>query len=315
MQHTQEDLNTLDILTKEEAELRDVFDENHKETVNFIIQQFKNIPEETKIDVDLRNYLYWGKEFSISINFSNKIYYWSTHFFSLDFSFSKKEGLKFETRCSSGGEQRDVDQIEALNCKADIYKSTIDFARHLKNNSKSLEILKDKINHYKKVYKEWSNKNSELENFQNSLDIKEREFKTNNLLKVLKKTFDIEKRIQQVSDYLFDKNKNYETVEIVILRIQNNFSTFEFRNYLLEMDNHKRLSLKINNKRASKQEVIELLKEEFYINDNFYNTVKNLDFINKNKINYNRDDDYHYAKYNLPEIEEVFEKSLNILNF
>ena len=52
MQHTQEDLNTLDILTKEEAELRDVFDENHKETVNFIIQQFKNIPEETKIDVD-----------------------------------------------------------------------------------------------------------------------------------------------------------------------------------------------------------------------------------------------------------------------
>mgnify|MGYP000017575699 CR=1 FL=1 len=77
----------------------------------------------------------------------------------------------------------------------------------LKNNSKSPEILKDKINHYKKVYKEWSNKNSELENFQNSLDIKEREFKTNNLLKVLKKTFDIEKRIQQVSDYLFDKNK------------------------------------------------------------------------------------------------------------
>lgn len=315
MQHTQEDLNTLDILTKEEAKLKEVFDENHDKTVDFIIQQFKNLPEETKVDVDLKNYLYWGKEFSITIHFSNKIYYWSSHFFSFDFSFSKKEGIQFNTRCSSGGEQSDVDAMEALDCKADIYKSTINFARNIKNNSTLFESLKNELSHYKKLYREWSKKNSELENFQNLLDTKEREFKANNLLKVLKKPFDIEKRIQQISDYLFDKNKDYETVEIVILRIQNNFSTFEFRNYLLEMDNHKRISLKINNKRASKQEVIELLKEEFYINDNFYNTVKNLDFISKNKINYNRDDDYHYAQYNLPEIEEVFEKSLNILNF
>ncbi len=81
------------------------------------------------------------------------------------------------------------------------------------------------------------------------------------------------------------------------------------------MDNHKRLSLKINGKRASKQDIIELLKDEFYVNDNFNCRVQNLDFINKKKINYNRDEDNHYARYDLPEIEEVFEKSLNILNF
>lgn len=315
MQHTKEDLNTLDILTKEESELRKIFDENHKKNVNFIIQQFKNLPEETKIDVDLSNYLSWGKEFSISIHFSNKIYYWSSHFFSLDFSFSKKEGLKFETRCSSGGVEKDVCDIDALNCKANIYKSTVDFANNLKNNSKEFEILKNKINHYKKAYEHWSSKNTELNNFQNTLDKKEREFKANNLFKVLKKPFDVEKRIQEISDYLFDKNKAYESVEIVILVVKDNFNTIEFRNCLLEMDNHKRFSFKINNNRASKKDIIEILKDEFYINDNFNNTVKNLDFIDKNKIKYHRNENYLYAKYNLLEIEEIFEKSLNILNF
>ncbi len=315
MQHTKEDLNTLDILTKEESELRKIYDENNNKTVNFIIQQFKNLTKETKVDVDLKNHYSWGKDFSITIYFSNPIYYWSSNFFSLEISFSKKEGINFETRCSSGGVQNGVDTIEALNCKADIYKSTIHFARNLKNNSESLEFFINKITHYKKTYKEWFNKNDELEKFQNLLDLKEREFKTNNLLKVIKKPFDLEKRIQQISSYLFDKNKDYESIEIIILRVQNYFNIFEFRNCLIEMDNHKRLSLKINGKRASKQDIIELLKDEFYVNDNFNCRVQNLDFINKKKINYNRDEDNHYARYDLPEIEEVFEKSLNILNF
>lgn len=315
MQHTKEDLNTLEILKNEELKLHTVFDENHKLMVDFITQKFKNLPEETTLQVDLRQFMYWGKEFSINVHFTNKKYYWSSQFFLLEFSFSKENGLQFEPRCSSGGVQKDVDEMDALNCKADIYKSSIQFSTELKENKELLEELRNKMKHYQKVYREWSKKNDELNKFKQTLTHKENEFKANNLLKILKKPFNVEQRVEEISKFLFDKNKSNEIVQIVTLNVNNNSQQIEFKDLLIEMDNYKRLSLKINNKRASKTEVIEALKEEFYIDENFLQTIKNIDFIDSSKYKKDRDANAFYSIYNLEELYEIFKKSLNIYNF
>ena len=315
MKHTQEDLNTFEKLQNEEINLKNIFNTEHDKCVDFITKQFKNISEETKLDINLRSLNSYDQDFSITIHFSNQIYYWSSNFFSLDFSYSKKQGLEFKTRCSTGGIHKDVDDIEALNLKADIYKSTVNFANSLRNDLEVFNALKNKMDHYEKVYNEWSNKKSKLHTFKRFLENKENEFKTNNLLKVLMKPFNINKRVEEITEQLFDQNRIACQINIVALDIEDSFKCFKFKEFFIKMENSKRLSLKINNKRASKKEVIELLKKEFFITRSFSNKLQDISFIDPDKIKYNHEDKTRYVSYELSEIEKVFEKSLNIFNF
>lgn len=315
MKHTQEDLNTLEKLKNEEINLKNIFNTEHDKYVDFITKQFKNISEETKLDINLISLYSCNQDFSITIHFSNQIYYWSSNFFSLDFSYSKEQGLEFKTRCSTGGVHKDVDDIEALNLKADIYKSTVNFANSLRNDSELLHTLKNKMINYKKLHNKFSNKKSELQDFLLGLECKENEFKFNNLLKVIKKPFDANKRLEKIIDYLFNPNLIFGQVNIVVLNTENSFKNLKFKEFLIKMENSKRLSLKINNKRASKKEVIELLKKEFFITQSFSNELHDISFIDSDKIKYNREDKTRYVSYELSEIEKFFEKSLNIFNF
>ena len=262
MQHSQEDLKLLSEAEISAKNAQDNFEKKHLVIQDYIKSLLPNLLETTTFDINVCEYR-WHDYEEIDILFNDQKYYWSTQFFRIELEIYDNGNIEYIPRESSGGIQDGVSCIDALRCKNLIYNSVFHLSENI-DSQKIINLIKDRNN----ALTLSNNTNNELNRIRDMLTKKENEYKFNKIKKFIYKE-QPKDRIQNLMDFITDRDKTNAEFRFITITPNNDFSKFEFEDHEIEMDNYSRLSLRHNGNRISQKALKNLLLKEAFINNSF----------------------------------------------